>query len=328
MSFTIKEFDHERIEEASRLLMDSQKRYLKSVGKDIFLDQMQCLNILKGELAKDVAAALMVFDNDKIAGYMIAVIKADPHRGKSGWVNIGGWAVAPGYEESLPFLYREVAEKLVYGKILTHYILVFEEDRISTNALLDLTFAKEQTHAILNLNRYNPETLPDPPDNLELREATKGDADQIKTFSRVIAEHQTESPCFASAPLPYLKALDRGFSELPDDEEAEVFLALQEGEALGMELYYEEGKDILIPEKSSELCVGSVKEAGRGQGIGLALTRYTLKVQKEKGVKYIVSDWRCANLLSSRFWSGIGFQPTAHRLVRRIDPMILESEND
>lgn len=57
---------------------------------------------------------------------------------------------------------------------------------------------------------------------------------------------------------------------------------------------------------------------------GLYPRECLLNDQKGKGRKFIVTDWRCANLLSSKFWPSIGFRPTAHRLVRRIDPVILD----
>lgn len=324
MDIRIIDFDVERIKEASSLLKDTHRRSLEKYGDDIFLKDEQYEAILREELAKDVSRALMLLADDQLVGYMIAVIKTDPHRGKSGWVNLGGWAILPEYSSSLNLLYAGIAEDWVSRKILSHYCLVFHNDGEKFYLLQDLGFAKEQTHALLALKDYVTEPSDSSPSDLVLRKADENDGHHISGFSRIIAEYQATSPCFASAPDAYLKALDKGFGELPDDEEAEITLAIRGDVAVAIEIFFEEKPHLLSPRNSVELSVGAVKGECRGGGIGRQLTEYSFADQKAKGREYIVTDWRCANLLSSRFWPKTGFEPVAHRLVRRIDPYILE----
>ena len=142
-------------------------------------------------------------------------------------------------------------------------------------------------------------------------------------FSRLIADYQSGSPCFASAPLEYLESLDEGFSDITSDPEIDLFVVQDGAKLAGYQGYYEaDGIDLMIPPKSVELAVSGVKEEYRSRGCGLKMTLTGLSAQKERGFDYAVTDWRCANLLSSTFWKKIGFVPVAHRLIRLIDPLI------
>ncbi|MBE0696641.1 MAG: GNAT family N-acetyltransferase, partial [Anaerolineaceae bacterium] len=108
----------------------------------------------------------------------------------------------------------------------------------------------------------------------------------------------------------------------PEDPDATVWLALLDGELVGMQGYWpaEEGDDgLLVPEKCTNLLVGGTREGSRGKGIGTLLTKHGLYHAHKTGYRYCETDWRSTNLLSSRFWPRWGFRPVAYRLVRRID---------
>ena len=80
----------------------------------------------------------------------------------------------------------------------------------------------------------------------------------------------------------------------------------------------------LILERQSDseidLTVAATAPAARGLGVGSALTNLALGWAHEQGYRTVVTDWRSANLLAARFWTGRGFEPTAYRLFRRIEP--------
>jgi GNAT superfamily N-acetyltransferase len=56
------------------------------------------------------------------------------------------------------------------------------------------------------------------------------------------------------------------------------------------------------------------RDTGAGRGLGEAIIRWA----KEAGYDSIVTDWRSANLLSSRTWPRLGFTETFVRLHRHI----------
>jgi len=59
--------------------------------------------------------------------------------------------------------------------------------------------------------------------------------------------------------------------------------------------------------------------APRGRGAGVALTEHALEWAREAGYTAVQTDWRVANLESSRFWPRRGFRDTFYRLARRVE---------
>jgi GNAT superfamily N-acetyltransferase len=57
----------------------------------------------------------------------------------------------------------------------------------------------------------------------------------------------------------------------------------------------------------------------RGSGAGLALTNACYSWARQRGYQTLITDWRAANLPSSRFFGqGRGFRPTFLRLHRHL----------
>jgi hypothetical protein len=58
--------------------------------------------------------------------------------------------------------------------------------------------------------------------------------------------------------------------------------------------------------------LGSERPGGGGRA------RRALARAREQGCPALVADWRSANALSSRTWTGLGFTETFHRLHRSV----------
>ncbi|HAK44709.1 MAG TPA: hypothetical protein DCO79_02145 [Spirochaeta sp.] len=318
----IAEFSDRYIEEAAVLLQQAQKTEFESAEIDYQASKELCRNRIEKELKSDVSGAYMVFEDDKLMGYAIAVIKRDADWGNSGWVNIGGWALKPEAEDLLPYLYQRIAEEWVKQNIFRHTFVVFAHSEKHLDKLFDLGFGKQQSYALLDLTGYA--IVPVTSENLNVRKAAAADQAQLSGFSRLIADFQTKSPCFAGAPESYLKQLDDGFAELTADTDIDLYIIESEDKLVGYQGYYEEDLNLFIPEKSTELAVSAIHEDYRGSGGGYQLTSYCLNEQKKKGLEFVLTDWRSTNLLSSKFWSRMGFQSIAHRLVRLIDPISMK----
>jgi len=65
--------------------------------------------------------------------------------------------------------------------------------------------------------------------------------------------------------------------------------------------------------------VAATLPEARGTGAGVALTERALAWAKEAGYETVQTDWRVANLESSRFWPRRGFRETFYRLARRVN---------
>ena len=62
----------------------------------------------------------------------------------------------------------------------------------------------------------------------------------------------------------------------------------------------------------------AVLPAARGRGLGRALGEAVIDWAAQSGYRSVATDWRATNLLSSRTWPRLGFEPTFLRLHRLV----------
>lgn len=321
MRAVIRDFDSRYIEDGAKFLQNAQNNQFEKLGFSYRASLEICKQRITDELEKEVSSAHIVMADDRFAGFAIATVKRDSVWGDSGWVNLGAWCIDPDHISGFPYMYQQIARNWVQKKILRHCFMVFASDRNGIDMLNNMGFGKEQTHAVLDLapisDFHHPEGA------FCYRKADRSDQPGMNGFSRLIAEFQTQSPCFASAPTFYLEDLDKGFSDITADPEIDLYVAADGSVLAGYQGYYEAGgADLITPPKSVELAVSGIKEEYRNRGCGLHLTGLGLSEQKKRGYDFAVTDWRCANLLSGPFWTKTGFAPVAYRMIRRIDPLI------
>jgi hypothetical protein len=314
-------FDLKYLKESAKLLQNAQRKQFQHIDNSCFVSVDFCEKLITLELEKEISSSHLLLHRDKVVGFAIATIKRDAIWGNVGWINLGGWSFDPEFIKYFPLVYQKIADIWVKEKIHQHCIMIFDYNKDGMDIFNNMGFARQQTFAVLNLSSSHDFTSSNSP--YIYRRSTEHDQDEMNKFSRLIAEYQSKSPCFASAPLKYLESLDEGFSNITTDQEIDLFV-VQHGSILaGYQGYYDTEKpDLIIPPKSVELAVSGVTEIYRGKGCGLNMTLMGLSEQKKRGFNFAVTDWRCANLLSSTFWGKIGFIPVAHRLIRWIDPLI------
>ena len=97
-------------------------------------------------------------------------------------------------------------------------------------------------------------------------------------------------------------------------------LAEKDGEAVGFHMYDTASPGIMTPDDAVELCVAGTLPGYRRCGVGQSMMNAGCRMMREKGYRYITTDWRITNLASSTFWPKSGFQPLAYRMARVIDP--------
>jgi ribosomal protein S18 acetylase RimI-like enzyme len=119
--------------------------------------------------------------------------------------------------------------------------------------------------------------------------------------------------------------LHEGWSELADDAEWKVWLALEDGEALGCAGFVEKKEDdadMLAAPKTVYLSIAATTPQARGRGIANVLTWRGLEEARRDGFEICYTNWISPNFLASRYWSRFGFMDVGYRLSKRIDPMI------
>lgn len=314
------ELENKHLEAASQLLYKTQVRENQIFGLEHYLSQEQCKELITGELEKKVSSSIVLLDGEKLVAYVIATIDENEIWGNFGWVNLGAWSIEEDYSYYLGLIYEKIGRDWADRKIIRHVFLVYSGQRAAIDRFNELGFAKQQAHGLLIEKGLFTPVSQQENRTLTVRKAIKEDQIQINSFSREIALFQQKSPCFAPVPESYLKSLDDGFSDLTTDDEGTLYVVEKDKRILGYQLYYPVGKgNLLEPENSVELAVSAVSQEARGSGAGLELTQYALNDQINKGKSIFVTDWRCANLLSSKFWKKTGFKPLAFRLYRYIE---------
>ena len=96
------------------------------------------------------------------------------------------------------------------------------------------------------------------------------------------------------------------------------FVAELDGRVVGHLLLEPEEPDLARPPGSIYLAVAATLPEARGPGAGVALTEHALGWAANAGYSAVHTDWRVANLESSRFWPRRGFRETFYRVARRV----------
>jgi GNAT superfamily N-acetyltransferase len=317
----IDEFDKRHIDEASRLLAASLRNDLQAELSAINPSEEVCTGLLTAALDSG-AGGVAVFDRNGLAGYLLAV-EADNDRGRHVWTARECHAYRDD-PETERVAYATLAGDWVADGRDHHYAVISASDPAALNAWLGLTFGYEQTHAIRKTNGG-----PVSGDlSVELRRATPADLDSIEPLVRLIYESHAGSPAFTYIEPQWWDELLPGHKELLEDPTVGYWIALAADRVLGyaaMRPVPEEEASLLKPFGTIELIVAATRREERGRGVMRALTARALEWALAEGYAVCVTDWRVANLQSSRAWPHLGFGPSAYRLHRIIDPRYMAS---
>jgi GNAT superfamily N-acetyltransferase len=125
--------------------------------------------------------------------------------------------------------------------------------------------------------------------------------------------------------------LDEGWSELADEKDWTVWLALDNDQALGTVGFTDQPEadaDMLASPSTASLSVAATKPQARGRGISTFLTWHGLDRAKNDGYKICYTNWISPNLLASRFWPRFGFTDVAYRVAKKVSPMIAWAKDE
>ncbi len=293
-----------------------------------FEDPGAAREALEAELdrSETIAGAAMV--DDQWAGSVIVDVAEDYLGAPTAWIRLAGHALAEGAPAELyRELYAVAAESLPSMGCFDHYVEIPANDREALEAWHSLGFGHQQAHGLASLADAPPLPASDG-DGLEIRKAGSGDADLLRDVAHLTATHQTGPPIWAPLGPNDLDELRDGYAELASRPDVTVWMGLDGDRVIGFQGYFDtepsEG-DMLTPERCVELKIASTRPEARGRGIGLALTRRGFAHAREKGTEWVLADWRMTNLLASRFWPSVGFEPVVYRLARRIDSRVVEN---
>ena len=317
----IKELNASMTAQMAELLMKRQQREIESF-EDLLNDKpdiKETISKLDEYFANDKIVGFGAFSGEKLVGYLFGQIKFDEIRSKHAWVPYEGMAAEENVEELIWNLYAETSKCWLDWGCFSHYVSAPIGDQRYVGTFQRLSFAFDQVHAILDINKYKPFEASE---DISVRLGNKEDADIVGGMSDIILSFQNASPGYTPTSPDFVFRIRKGYKGLADDEDAILLFAEKNGKEIGFQEFEPCDTDLMIPENAIELCIAGTFAAEMGKGVGKKLMNEAIKLLQEKGYRYIVNDWKITNISSSTFWPKCGFIPVYHRMQRVIDPRV------
>lgn len=325
-------FTENMISDAGKLLANRHARNRNSLPllPARFDDPQTATKAVEALWQKKLKNGYAAFRDGKMAAYLIGETMSLSW-GRSGYVQLPGYALA---EDENPVviqdLYALLGDDWVKNGIFNHYLYISVADGTILDALFDLGFGKERVDALLNLKEA---TIPEveAPSGTTIRKAGKGDNAYLGSLSNVIFRALAKAPYWHPTIPEDWDELYEGWSELAEDQEWTVWLALENDTALGtagFTVQNESDTDMLASPRTSYLSVAATKPAARGRGISTALSLHGLEQARKDGFEICYTNWISPNLLASRFWPRFGFKDAAYRVAKKISPMIAWAKDE
>jgi GNAT superfamily N-acetyltransferase len=265
----------------------------------------------------DGASGAVACRGDEVVGFLLGAPKTSPLWGPNVWVEAAGQAVDEA--EVMRDLYAVAATRWVADGRTAHYVLVPTHDEALVRAWFRLGFGQQHAHAVRDV----PTDRPVVPSGIEVRPARREDIPTLARLDLELPRHQGLAPTFSAGELGSLEESLEEWEEDFGSEDMGVFVAVRDGEVVGSAVGCPVEKSsahagLARPENAALLAFAAVFPAARGLGAGRALGEAVLGWSADRGFDCVVTDWRTTNLLSSRAWPALGFEPTFLRLHRML----------
>lgn len=319
-------FTENLIPEAGRLLAERHARNRKSLSllPARFEDPQVAVKAVETLWQKKQKSGYAALRNGKMIAYLIGET-ISLSWGRSGYVHLPGYAI--GQNESpaiLQDLYALLGEDWVKTGNFNHYLYISAADGLILDALFDLGFGKERVDALMEFSSLEIPEIKEPAD-VTIRKAGKGDNALLGSLSNVIFRALAKAPYWHPTVPEDWDELYEGWSELADDPEWTLWLALAGNKALGavgFTMQKEADLDMLASPHMAYLSVAATAPQARGRGINTALSWHGLEQARKDGFEVCYTNWISPNLLASRFWPRFGFKDVAYRVAKKVSPMI------
>lgn len=319
-------FTSDMIPAAAKLLADRHARNRRKIPlyPTRFEDPQTAGKAIETLWKQKLKGGYAAFCDGEMIAYLIGEMTVQPW-GRSGYVYLPGHALAEDQSPTLmQDLYALLGEGWVKKGYFHHYIYLPAVDEAVIDALFDIGFGKERVDALLDIRSLDIPEL-EAPAGITIRQAGSGDNAHLGNLSNVIARALAQAPYWHPTLPEAWDELHEGWSELADDPEWTVWLALQNEQALGTIGFRAEQEDatkMLVSPRTSYLSIAATQPQARGRGVNTALTWYGLAHARQQGYELCYTNWVSPNLLAARFWPRFGFQDVAYRLAKHVNPMI------
>jgi len=331
MRTTFTPFTQEMVPEAGKLLAKRHHRNRQTypILPERFKTSQVAERAIEALWKKKFKNGYAAFRNGIMTAYLLGEYTVQPW-GRCGYVYLPGYALADGENVSmLQDLYALLGDDWVQNGVFSHGLYVSAADTYVIEALFDIGFGKERVDALLDLRSLDfPKQ--EKPEGITVRRAGKGDNAYLGGISNVISNALANAPYWHPTVPEDWDELREGWSELADDVEWVIWMALENDDLLGVvgfRTQEESDTDLLANPHSLYMSIAATKPQARGRGISTYLTWHGLEQAHRDEYEICYTNWISPNLLASRHWPRYGFVEVSYRLSKRVDPMITWTRN-
>ncbi len=248
----------------------------------------------------------------EVAAYLLGSVRENEWWHRHAWVGLTGHAAKDA--ELVRDLYRLAATRWVEDGAGLHVALVPAVSELA-EPWFRLAFAHMQVHGIRESGGAGAARSEAP----AVRAGTIDDLRATPALATQIWEHHRLAPTLTGLTVPPVDVFLADWEETLVVPGSAYFVAELDGQVVGHVLMEPEEPDLARPPGSIYLAVAATLPEARGHGAGVALTEHALEWARQAGYSAVHTDWRVANLESSRFWPRRGFRETFYRLARRVE---------
>jgi GNAT superfamily N-acetyltransferase len=312
----LRPFTTDDVAEAGRLL--AERHAAHRINRPLLSKRYEDPATAQAEVAAlwqiEGASGAVAESGGRLDGFLIGVPKSADLWGPNMWIESAGYASAD--PETVRDMYAAAAAGWVALERTAHYVVVPAD---LTDPWFRLGFGQQHVHGIRDV----PASVPAPPEGLLIRPARRSDIDVLAELDLALPAHQAQSPVFSAGLMPTLDEARADWEKDFDSPDYATFVAERDGRVIGSAVGCALEKSRLHtslarPDNAGFLGFAAVLPPARGLGAGRALGEAVLGWAAETGFDSIVTDWRATNLLSSRTWPRLGFEPSFLRLHRLV----------
>jgi hypothetical protein len=224
-------FTENMIPEAGRLLAERHTRNRKVLPllPARFEDPQLAAKAVETLWQKKLKNGYVAFRDGKMTAYLIGEMTTMDW-GRSGYVYLSGYALAEKENPAvMQDLYALLGDDWVKKGYFNHYLYISVGDQKILDALFDLGFGKERVDALMDFTTLGIPSVEEPQD-VTIRKAGKGDNAHLGSLSGVIARALGSAPYWHPTIPEDWHELHEGWSELADEKDWTVWLALDNDE--------------------------------------------------------------------------------------------------
>ena len=306
----VRAFEDADVAAAAELLTERHERH--RAAEPLLAPAGDAAALVARAWRKEGTSGAVAVGEGEVDGFLLGTVAENEWWNRHVWIGLAGHAARE--PELVRDLYRVAAERWVEEGAELHVALVPALPEL-TEPWFRLAFAHMQAHGIRESGRAASAL----PGDVAVRPGTIADLRATPALVTQIWEHHRQAPTFTGLTVPPVEEFLSDWEETLELPATAYFVAELDGRLVGHLLLEPEEPDLARPPGSVYLAVAATLPEARGSGAGVALTEHALEWAREAGYESVQTDWRVANLESSRFWPRRGFRETFYRLARRVN---------